>query len=414
MESTEPQPEVIGDNEAQEEVKEEAKEVTTGEMSLKRTKIGEDDGKEITMKSVKVKPNISGDNEDDPDKKKFPKKKIAMVVGYNGANYSGSQRNDAVETIEGDLEKALYEAGMIDFRNLGDLKKIRWTRATRTDKKVHALQNYFSARLLLDPSKSLEEYVELVNSKLPSEIRLFCFLNVLGGFDAKHAASHREYDYYLPTFMISPSVKLDYDIVDKSELLANEENKEDMQKEYDKDDAAGYNPLNRNRARINRECLDEVYGYRITDDLKEKLSRLLAKFEGTHRYHNYTKQMKAKDKNSQRYMMEVKVKDYMVYDGIEFARVYLKGQAFLYNQIRKMIGAIFMIMRFELPESFLDHSLKDNQMTVPTAPGEGLMLNKVAFDIYNRSKRELREKIQPWESKLDEIEQFRIDLVNYI
>jgi tRNA pseudouridine38-40 synthase len=130
--------------------------------------------------------------------------------------------------------------------------------------------------------------------------------------------------------------------------------------------------------------------------------------------YSYTKQMKAKDTKAQRYMMEINVLDYRVFDGIEFARVFLKGQSFLYNQIRKMMGAVFMIMHYGLPESFIDNSFKDNEVNVPTAPGEGLMLNRVAYDRYNRERHGLKEMIRPWDSKLEEIEEYRVELVNYI
>ena len=39
---------------------------------------------------------------------------------------------------------------MISGFNFGDLKKIGWGRATRTDKKVHALINTFSAKVLVN------------------------------------------------------------------------------------------------------------------------------------------------------------------------------------------------------------------------------------------------------------------------
>jgi tRNA pseudouridine38-40 synthase len=48
-------------------------------------------------------------------------------------------RNINVRTIEEELEKALYSLGVIAEFNYGDLKKIGWNRATRTDKRVHAL-----------------------------------------------------------------------------------------------------------------------------------------------------------------------------------------------------------------------------------------------------------------------------------
>ena len=112
--------------------------------------------------------------------------------------------------------------------------------------------------------------------------------------------------------------------------------------------------------------------------------------------------------------MSIKVKEYKVYDGIEFARVFLVGQSFLYNQIRKMMGSVFMVMHYGLPEAFIDNSLKDNDTNIPTAPGEGLMLNRVAFDRYNYHKKELKDPIEPWDHKLEEIEKFRVELVNFI
>lgn len=53
-----------------------------------------------------------------------------------------------MRTVEEELEKGLHKIGMISDFNMGDLKKIGWGRATRTDKKVHALTNTFSAKVL--------------------------------------------------------------------------------------------------------------------------------------------------------------------------------------------------------------------------------------------------------------------------
>jgi tRNA pseudouridine38-40 synthase len=44
-----------------------------------------------------------------------------------------------VRTVESELENALYKVGAIAEYNYGDLKKIGFSRATRTDKRVHAL-----------------------------------------------------------------------------------------------------------------------------------------------------------------------------------------------------------------------------------------------------------------------------------
>lgn len=54
-------------------------------MSLKRTKTGEEEGKELTVKSVtQVDPKLVEENK---DAKKFPKRKLAMIVGYNGSEF---------------------------------------------------------------------------------------------------------------------------------------------------------------------------------------------------------------------------------------------------------------------------------------------------------------------------------------
>lgn len=70
----------------------------------------------------------------------FGKKvKVALIVGYNGSDFCGSQKNANVRTVEAEVEKALRDMGAIASYNYDDLQKISWSRATRTDKKVHAL-----------------------------------------------------------------------------------------------------------------------------------------------------------------------------------------------------------------------------------------------------------------------------------
>ena len=56
-----------------------------------------------------------------------------------------------MRTVEEEIEKALHAIKCIAPWNFGDLKKIAWNRATRTDKSVHALQNVFSAKIHVEP-----------------------------------------------------------------------------------------------------------------------------------------------------------------------------------------------------------------------------------------------------------------------
>lgn len=64
---------------------------------------------------------------------------VAIIFGYNGRAYHGSQKATGVPTVEGDLERALFDAGFISPLNFGNLNKIGWCRGSRTDKGVHAI-----------------------------------------------------------------------------------------------------------------------------------------------------------------------------------------------------------------------------------------------------------------------------------
>lgn len=141
-----------------------------------------------------------------------------MMAGYNGEGFSGSQKNQGVRTVEGVLEDTLFHLGYINHFNYGDLKKIGFSRATRTDKGVHALLNVFSAKLLIpeikdkqssfDEEKKFEELRAEINAALPPEIKVFCLAPVSQRFDSKNCTSHRVYSYFLPSYTLLPIQQL--------------------------------------------------------------------------------------------------------------------------------------------------------------------------------------------------------------
>ena len=92
---------------------------------------------------AKAEEEKNSDNEQPPAKeggKQYPPKtRIALITGYNGSEFCGSQKNPDVRTVEAEIEKALYKLDAIADYNYGDLKKIAFNRASRTDKRVHAL-----------------------------------------------------------------------------------------------------------------------------------------------------------------------------------------------------------------------------------------------------------------------------------
>jgi len=73
-------------------------------------------------------------------------------------------------------------------------------------------------------------------------------------------------------------------------------------------------------------------------------------------------------------------------------RFIIHGQSFIYHQIRKMIGVILQIIHSDLKDDFLDNAFYTNTVLLWLAPPEGLLLNRVFFDGYNK-KIDIPEKL---------------------
>ena len=57
-----------------------------------------------------------------------------------------------------------------------------------------------------------------MNSLLPKDVKVFAIVPAANRFDAKLATSHREYSYFLPTFMLTPINKLNLESPPKPKL----------------------------------------------------------------------------------------------------------------------------------------------------------------------------------------------------
>ena len=108
----------------------------------------------------------------------------AFRVAYDGIPYRGFQRQPAVETVEGELFRALRELDVFDGE-----KPTNYAAAGRTDKGVSALSQTvgFEAPDWLTPAA--------FNSELPEDIRAWASADS-EEFHARYDAHSREYTYY--------------------------------------------------------------------------------------------------------------------------------------------------------------------------------------------------------------------------
>ena len=172
--------------------------------------------------------------------------------------------------------------------------------------------------------------IKEINSKLHKEIKVFGIKLVTKNFNAKNSASSRQYEYLLPLSML------------RTESNQNQSNEE----------------------------------------ILERLNSILRIFQGTHNFHNYTPKGQFNMKTNERHIMGCKAE--LIGTQPNWVKVLLHGQSFIYNQIRKMIGMVISVFQNELDESFILNSFSQNVCPVWLAPSEGLLLDKVLFNGYNK------------------------------
>jgi tRNA pseudouridine38-40 synthase len=109
---------------------------------------------------------------------------IRLVVGYDGTDFCGWQRQLGDRTVQGELEEALTRlAG----------KRIPVVGAGRTDAGVHALGQVASFRTALDLGEA--ELLRALNSLLPRDVRVSSVRTAPPAFDARKSARSKIYQY---------------------------------------------------------------------------------------------------------------------------------------------------------------------------------------------------------------------------
>jgi len=108
-----------------------------------------------------------------------------IEVFYKGTNYSGFQVQQNANTIQAELEKAIFT-----IQN----ERIELTGSSRTDAGVHALQNYFHFDY---DGKLKKTLLYNLNAVLPHDIAVKRLLPVKPEFHCRFDAVSREYKYYI-------------------------------------------------------------------------------------------------------------------------------------------------------------------------------------------------------------------------
>ncbi len=112
------------------------------------------------------------------------KRRLALVIEYEGTEYAGFQLQAQEPTIQGELEKAIFRLTEEDTRVRG---------ASRTDSGAHALGQVVDFET--GSKYTSETFVGALNYYLPADIRVLDAAQVDGSFNSRRDAASRTYRY---------------------------------------------------------------------------------------------------------------------------------------------------------------------------------------------------------------------------
>jgi tRNA pseudouridine38-40 synthase len=121
-------------------------------------------------------------------------KHYKAIIQYNGAKYSGWQKQPEQPTVQEEIEKSLSQ--------LFDHDKIKVVACSRTDSKVHALGQ--ALKISVPRKWDVEELKDHLNKTTPEDILIRDLGRINPGFKVSYHAKHKEYLYFFTTAETTP------------------------------------------------------------------------------------------------------------------------------------------------------------------------------------------------------------------
>ncbi|KAL2134416.1 hypothetical protein VTI74DRAFT_255 [Chaetomium olivicolor] len=148
--------------------------------------------------------------------------------------------------------------------------------------------------------------------------------------------------------------------------------------------------------------------YRVTPARVEKLQQALNLYLGTRNYHNYTVMKSHSDPSAKRHIKSFQVNPTPIQIGdTEWLSLKVHGQSFMMHQIRKMVAMAVMVVRCGAPLDTILQSYGPRRISIPKAPGLGLMLERPMFTEYNKKAKGLGRDPIDFAKYEDKIAEFK-------
>ena len=211
---------------------------------------------------------------------------------------------------------------------------------------------------------------------------------------------------------------------------AGEESEGEGEEDSSSDEGPAAWDADRDVVDISEEYRARLLSYRMSEELRGRVDSLLQRFHGPLNYFNFTRHKRMKDREDKvkwrqtfehitaasaasnpsttpsalparpkppsnqdfhadrnmRVLLDCGVDHSFIHpqSGLELLVLRLHGQSFMLNQIRKMVGLVVLMARGTLPEELWTKVFRQKGLFLPTAPSNGLYLDRLHFEKYDR------------------------------
>lgn len=280
-----------------------------------------------------------------------------------------------------------------------------------------------------------EEVVEKVNAVLPPQIRIWGIQRTHNAFNSHTNCDSRIYEYILPTHCFLPPKP--GSTASACAASTESQNRDPEPEDRFWDSIIGpdfYSLLRRYTAnkkgtsavgvldlspeelqRFNEMKTREteaIRSFRISPTRLDRIRSAFKVYLGTHNFHNFTVGVPHHSAHAQRYMMNIDVAEPKLIGSTEWLRIKIHGQSFMLHQIRKMIGAVLIAIRYGVGEKSILSTLKTpDTVHIPKAPAQGLLLERPIFSGISEKLQKFGNDVLDWEPFKDKTEKFKDDFI---
>ncbi|MBR5438782.1 MAG: tRNA pseudouridine(38-40) synthase TruA [Clostridia bacterium] len=242
--------------------------------------------------------------------------RILLTISYDGTDFCGYQVQPSKRTVQQELEAAL---------NAVTGKQIKTVASGRTDSGVHALNQ--KVHFDYDGTIPVKSFVNVLNSVLPSDIKVINSKKVASDFSARYSAKRKTYLYRCYISQVE-------------------------------------NPLN-SRYALTLKTAPNL----------EKIKECINLLVGTHDFKCFLASGSSV-KDTVRTIYEIKVKKSG--KNLDF---YVTGNGFLYNMVRIIVGTLLAISEERLTLENIKQALEtgERKLVGKTMPSKALCLYKVEY-----------------------------------